>query len=404
MFCSKCGAKMPDDGKFCAACGARLEGAAEVSAVTEPVVIKPNIPHPPKKARKTIVIHKKKLVKVLAPVMALVLVASVLMAFFGKRTIYVQTAAKTKNSGQKNSITMEYDKNGVLLSRNYENGTSQAEYTYQYDDNGRVEGVTVEQSASGAPYTWELEYHYDGDGVLEEITGSTKSGVRTMVATCDEGAVTKIEIFGGGELSQYRTYNYHDNGMLAQQEVENYGTDGEVYASSIYEYSESGKMLRSEQKYTNGEVIMEMGYDRQDRLVEWTYITDYDNGAYTAITVTWRNNWRGRITDPVMEMEVRQNGELQSVTVTGAVEWDGNKATITAGEIDDDNAEDFSEDDFEDVEIKLEYGDHGYITEMECEFDGVTVFSQSWEYTAVKVSRNYKNITAADPYWCMLWG
>ncbi len=41
MFCSKCGANNPDDGRFCVSCGARLAGQAAMPTAAPPVMARP---------------------------------------------------------------------------------------------------------------------------------------------------------------------------------------------------------------------------------------------------------------------------------------------------------------------------------------------------------------------------
>ena len=41
MFCSKCGANNPDEGRFCVGCGAPLHGQSGVPAVPPPVMTSP---------------------------------------------------------------------------------------------------------------------------------------------------------------------------------------------------------------------------------------------------------------------------------------------------------------------------------------------------------------------------
>lgn len=390
MFCPNCGSQMPDGSKFCAQCGKAVPTAQQPAAPTAPQPVVFASPVKPVKKKKS-----KLPVAIIAVVLVVAIVVGVCFLAFGKKTEYLLIEQVTVNNGIESSVEYEYGENGVLQYFQRDSNGYIVEYTYNYDDDGRIESVEFETDGM----TIELEYQYNDDGVLEEISCEYEG--TEIVAECNEnGQVETLEITTGGELFRSSTYTYYDNGVLESAETKTY-LSGEVRIVATSAYSETGKTLKASTENDYGVTIIEQNYDDDDQMTGLVYSQSVE-GMETMLEFTWENGKDHEILNPQMTMEMKMDGETQSVTIAGEVEWeDENKCVITAGDIDFDGMEEEIPEEIEDMELHIEFGDHGLMTEMVIEVQGKEFMSYTWEYEEVEVPRDYQKVMTADPIWGM---
>lgn len=382
MICPKCGKAFPQGAKFCGSCGT---AASSAPAVTH------------RQPRRKKHLPAKKLLLPVFCVAALAVVIVLAVTVFGKKTVYLTSETVTDNPTMTQTVKTEYDELGQVVSTKTTakyhdedmtlyNSTYQRKY--EYDENGRLLSVKVKSGSE----TYKIEYDYDKNGLPRSIECD---GAEAEVACDKNGRITEISWESGSA-----EYSYHKNGALEEAELD-YGT-----VAYRYVYDEAGNQLEMT-TYVLGEKqsVEESTYNEDGQLLTQTSLSYSEGKKISEITTVYRYDRSGlpeqielqvstEVYDIVLYMQAEEDGLRREFYIV-----DASADREAMEEIGVDDTEEFLEflDEKLDGEPMMvtEYDEHGNVLKL------VTAFNSSetsYEYTAVKVPRDYRKTTAQDPF------
>lgn len=409
MFCSNCGNRIPEGGKFCRNCGAAANAVRQESEIppflpysTDTVPEMEPVPketaaapaatleEPVAPARK----KKKLLVLTLMLAVAVTaLVAAVLL--LGKKTVYLATEIVSESmNGPVTTQRYEYDDAGRITKYEYEMAypsnmssiRTALEISYEYDDDGKLESAAF--SSNGE--TIEVEYIYK-KGVLDgfELESSAyRFTLFELDVECDDEGRFEYIGFLDGDGDEYSSweFQYHDNGVIREssqfqslynmETVSRFNEDGQTVETFtywndaqqfryVYDYDEAGRQTLVE--VYNGAEELELRYE-----IEYAIKGKKQTGFTLQIE------------------SMGDNGETLEAKLTFECKWDGRECTMTVAEIDGDVGalERFGFAD-EDIEITLKKDRHGNTVKQETVVGGDTLTCTATEYASFRVSRKY---------------
>ena len=439
MFCSNCGAKLPDGSKFCAECGASLNPAPAATAfkpapltMEEPVpevkeapvkvetpmaapvvetpapaekepsvpVVEAPVAPAEKPAKKKTKKKGKKLPIIIAAVVAvLALVAVGAWLLFGgddvlpggAEPVYLLTEQRVASNDGENEVVTSYvyDEKGVLQSYEVRENDNVTCYTFQYNEDGQLDTVAVEKPGE----TVELTYSYD-DGVLESIEGESSLGF-----------VYKAECNGDGKVETV-TASYGDSVITTEY---TYDADGNLEKShrtgGLYEYTNTynafGK-LESEEIRKDGQLISATAYyyDEDGRMIG-TADTSYS----ATIEVEWEIDEDGFVTEPKLILREEDSG-VEVEFICQAEQEDG-LTVITVEEVKgpsqgDEDLEEVMEQ-MEDYTVEVSYTDFGRVASVTVDVDNngnhTTYEEYSYTYQETDLGEDYVPVNLNDPVW-----
>ena len=224
MFCSNCGAQIPEGSIYCSNCGHKI-------------------------SQKPAENNLKRWLLVLLTIIAVVAFC-VLLVFLIKMV--------SKNKVRKYCMTKEtrYDSSGYL-----------EEYMYEYDDKGNLI-KTIYLNIDG-DVEWYSEYENDANG--QKIKETYYTADRNIDAWIeyenDEKGLCKkrTDYLSDRRKAGWRDYDYDNNGNLITETV--YDSDGDINEWIEYEYDASGNLSKRTNVLSNGVIN------------EWTEY-EYDTNGY----------------------------------------------------------------------------------------------------------------------------
>lgn len=447
MFCSNCGAQLPDGSKFCANCGAsqsaapaggsafkpapmsfeeqvkevpvkvEVPDAVEVPApvveaapapapeqIPEPVAVPaPEMSAPaqekPAKAKKAKKKGKKLPIILAAVVLVLALVAVGAWFLFGGKAelpggaepVYLLTQQRIASNDGENEVVTSYvyDDNGVLQSYEVRENDNVTCYTFRYNDDGQLDKVSVEKPGE----TVELTYTYD-DGVLERIDGESSLGF-VYEAKCDSDGKVETVTASYGDSVITTAYTYGSDGNLEKSH-----RTGGLY-EYINTYGESGKLEREEIR-KDGQLVSATTYtyDEDGRMIG-TSDTSYN----ATIEVEWKLDDEGYVTDPKLTLREEDSGvEVEFICQT---ELEDGVSIITVEDVDapgqgEDELEEIMEQ-MRDYTVEVSYTDFGRVASVVVDVDNhgshTTYEEYSYTYQETDLGEDYVPVNINDPVW-----
>lgn len=132
-------------------------------------------------------------------------------------------------SGVKEEIWYEYDSNGNLVLKSYNDGTQEK---YKYDKNGNM----IYSESSDQEKT---TYEYDEQGIL--ISSKTESGLEIKYEYDEDGKLIHIESSDGSE----EKFQYQDGNLFRHIKID---SNKDYTSNTYYEYDENNNLITEENK------------------------------------------------------------------------------------------------------------------------------------------------------------
>ena len=242
-ICNKCGATLPENGKFCTTCGAKVEDAQAAAPAANPA---PAQAAPVQKEKKPV--NKKLFIIIGAAVAALILVVAII--------VVISSIVKTNNAIKEKTIKLNEEYFDVEFSgyEGYDVAIS-IEFTDDFEkDVAKAFGYSKKQASKDKAqkkikdfkYAIDFEYEgldevsngdefkikvslvedYDSKEKLEYVTDAAKKKDKKEADIIVKEIELTIEVEGLAEVVKYNPFD--------DLEVTEYGSDGDVWVDWSY--------------------------------------------------------------------------------------------------------------------------------------------------------------------------